>query len=93
MEGNAADDLSTKICVPNKTDKNVKAFNIITRINEAKTMVKDISCDCKCNLNSTTCNSKKKWNHESFQSECKKYVKKDWTYWNPSSCICQNGKF
>ena len=39
-------------------------------------MVKDISCDCKCNLNSTTCNSKQKWNHESFQSECKKYVKK-----------------
>ena len=73
---NAADGLSTKICVSNKRDKNVKAFNIITEINEAKTMVKDISCDCKCNFNSTTCNSKQKWNNESFQSECKKYVKK-----------------
>ena len=60
----------------NKRDKNVKAFNITTRINEAKIMVKDIPCDCKCNFNSTTCNSKQKWNKESFQSECKKYVKK-----------------
>ena len=74
---NAADDLSTKICVPNKTDKNVKAFNVTTRINETKTMVKDISCDCKCNFNSTTCNSKQKWNNESFQSDS----------------TCENGKY
>ena len=38
---NAADDLSKKICVPSKTnDVNVKAFNVITRIIEAKTIVK-----------------------------------------------------
>ena len=28
---------------------NVKAFNMITNKNEAKTMTKHISCDCKCN--------------------------------------------
>ena len=44
----AVDYLSTKICVPSKTkDVNGKVFNIITRVNEAKTLVKHISFDCK----------------------------------------------
>ena len=35
---NVADDLSMKICVSNEIkDINVKVFNMITRINEAKT--------------------------------------------------------
>ena len=29
---------------------------MITRINEAKTLLKYISCDCKCEFASTTCN-------------------------------------
>ena len=46
---NTTDDLSTKLCVPSKTnDVNVKRFNIITRIHETKTLVKHISCGCKC---------------------------------------------
>ena len=53
--------LSPKICVPKETkDINVKAFNTIANKNEANTMPKHISCDCKCKLNSTTCNSNKK---------------------------------
>ena len=44
----AADDLSTKICAQIETkDANV----MITKINEAKTLVKHISCDCKCKFN------------------------------------------
>ena len=71
---NAADDLSTKICIPSKTkDVNVKAFNTITRTNEAKIMVKHISWDCKCKFNSTTCNLNQKWNNETCQFECKNY--------------------
>ena len=43
---NAADDLSTKICVPSKIkDVNVKVYNITTGM---------ILCDFKCKLNSTT---------------------------------------
>ena len=62
---NAANDLSTKICVLSKTrNVNVKAFNIMTRINDATTMVKHISRDCKWKFNSTACNSNQKWNHE-----------------------------
>ena len=55
---NDADDIPTKIYVPSKTkDVNVKVFKMITRINEAKTLIKHISCDCKCKFNSTTFNS------------------------------------
>ena len=60
--------LSPKICVlENKNKKNqqktnVKAFNMITNKNEAKTMAKHISCDFKCKFDSTTCNSNQKWN-------------------------------
>ena len=38
-------------------------------------MTKHISFDCKCKFNSTTCNSNKKWNNETFQYECKNYHK------------------
>ena len=46
---NCAENLSTKACVPNKTKSlNVKVFNMIANKNEAKSLVKHISCDCKC---------------------------------------------
>ena len=72
---NAPDDLSTKVCVPSKIkDINVKVSNMITRINQAKTLVKHVSCDCKCKLNSTHCNSKnRKWDNKTCQCECKNY--------------------
>ena len=46
---NVADDLSAKICFPSETkDVNIKVFNIITKTNEAKALLKDISCNCYC---------------------------------------------
>ena len=33
---------------------------MIARINEVKTLLKHISCDCKCKFDSTTCNSNQK---------------------------------
>ena len=51
-------------------DINFKAFNMITNKNEAKTIPKRISCDCKCKFNSTTCNSNQKWNNETCQCNC-----------------------
>ena len=57
--------LSPKLWVPKETKCiNVKAFNLITNKDEAKTMAEHISCDCKCKFNRTTCNSKQKWNKE-----------------------------
>ena len=43
--------LSNKVCVPNKIeDLNKSVFNMITGINESKTLTKHISCECKCKL-------------------------------------------
>ena len=91
---NADDDLSTKIYVPSETKEvNVKVSNMTTRINEAKTSVKHIPCDCKYKFDSTTYNSNQKSNSDKCQCECKNRHthKKDYS-WNPSTCICENGK-
>ena len=46
---NILNDLSNKVCIPNKTeDVNLSMFNMITAINESKTLTKHISCKCKC---------------------------------------------
>ena len=61
---NSVDDLSRRICAPSKTkDINVKVIQMITNKNEAKTLVKHISCSCKCKFDSTACISNKKWNN------------------------------
>ena len=76
--------LSPKIWVLEKTkDVNVKVFNMITNKIGAKTMTKHISRDCKCNFNSTTCNSNQNWNNKTWKYECKSYrtCEKDY-YWN-----------
>ena len=79
-----------------KKDINVKVSvsNMITNTNEAKAMIKHISCDCNCKFNSTNYNSSQKWTIETCQCDCKNYriCKKDYS-WNPSTCICQNSKF
>ena len=46
---NTLNDLSNKVCVLNKTkDLNLSVFNMITGINDSKTLTKHISCECKC---------------------------------------------
>ena len=55
---NTFNDLSNKVCEPNKTeDLNLSMLNMITRINESKTLTKHMSCECKCKLDGTKCNS------------------------------------
>ena len=46
-----------------------------TTINEAKTLIKHISCGCKCKFDNTTCNSNQKWNNKICLCECKNYYK------------------
>ena len=46
---NTLNDLSNKVCVPNKTeDLSIHIFNMITGKNESKVSTKDVSCECKC---------------------------------------------
>ena len=93
---NSVDDWYTKIWILTETkDIYVNLFNMITKSNnEAKIIVKHNSCDWKCEFSSSICNSYQKWNNDKFQWECKKYCtcKNDYT-WNPSACICDNGKY
>ena len=77
----ADDDFSVQKCVPNKTkNENVKVFNMITRINEVKALLKHISCDCKFTFDSPACNLGQKWSIDKCKCECKKYhtCKKDY---------------
>ena len=62
---NTLNDLSNKVCVPNKTeDSNLSVFNMIIGINESKTLTKYISCECKCRFNGNKCNSDQWWNND-----------------------------
>ena len=50
--------LSNKVCIPNKTkDLNLSGFNIVTGINESKTLIKHISCEYKCKFDGRKYNS------------------------------------
>ena len=89
---NVVDHLYTKICSSSQTkDVNVKVFNMLAKIYEAKTLIKHISCSFKYRFSSATYNSNQKWNNDKCQCECTKYItyKKD-QIWNPSTCICEN---
>ena len=93
--GNTLNDLSNNVCVPNKTDDlDLGVFNMITVINEAKTLTKHISCECKCKFDGRKCNSDQWWNNDKCQCDCKKhhFCEKDYV-WNPATCNCENGKY
>ena len=54
-------DLPNKVCAWNKTeDLNLSVFNMITGINESKTLWKHVSCKCKCKFDGGKCNSNQK---------------------------------
>ena len=69
-------------CALSKTKEvNIELFNMITRINEVKTLVKHISCDFKCKFDHTICNLNKKLSNDKCHCDCKKYrtSKKDYS--------------
>ena len=54
---NNLNDLSNKVCVPSKTeDLNLSPFNMITGINELKTLTRHVSCKCKCKFDKKNSN-------------------------------------
>ena len=64
-----------KICIPNKTeDLNLSVFNMITGINDSKTLTKDTSWECLCRSDETKCNSNQWWNNDKCWCECKKFI-------------------
>ena len=75
----------------NKTeDLNLSVFNMITRINELKTLTKDIWCKLKCKFDGTKCNSNQWWNNNKCGCVCKKvHVCEEYYVWNPAICTCE----
>ena len=65
---NTLNDLSNKVCVSNK-DSNLSVFNMITRINELKTLTKHISCKCKFKFDGRKYNSDQCWNNNKCQCQ------------------------
>ena len=70
---NTLNDLCNKVCIPNKTeDLNLSVFNMITRINESKALIKDILCECRCKFSGAKHNSYQWWNNSKCRCECRK---------------------
>ena len=92
---NTLNDLSNKVCVPNKTDDlNLSVFNMITGIDKSKTLTKHISCEWKCKFDGQKSNSHQWWNSNKCRSGCKKHniCEKDYIC-NPATCSCGNEKY
>ena len=89
---NALNDLPNKVCVPNKTENfNLRVFNMITGINESKTLTMHISCKSKCDC--MKCDSNQKWNNDNclceFKNPRKHHMYKKYFIWNPATCSCK----
>ena len=89
-----------KVYVPNKAeDLNIHIFNIISGINESKTLTKHITSECECKLDSRKCNPHQKWNKDNCRYECKNPKKhhvcvcEKCYIWNAAKCRCENGKY
>ena len=67
---------------------------MITGINKSKKLTKHISRESKCRLDERKYHSYQWWNNNKCLCECKKrrVCQKDYI-WNPSTCICENGKY
>ena len=86
--------LSNKVCVPNKTeDLNLSIVNMITEINDSKTLTKHISCKYKCTFDGRKYNSNQWWNNNKCLCGGKNHIFEKGFIWNLASCNCENGKY
>ena len=54
-------------------DLNLSVFNMITGINESKTLTKHILCKCQCKFDGIKCKSNQLWNNNKCWCESKKH--------------------
>ena len=76
---NTFNDLSNKVSPPNKTeDSNLSMLNIITGIDESRTLTKHVSCQCKCKFDGRRYNLNYWQNNENAKVSVKNimYVQK-----------------
>ena len=95
---NNLDDTSSRTSASNKTkDVNLGVFNMITRTNESKTLIKYISFKCKCKFIGRKCIQIKSGmkNCVDVSANIRKniFVCEKIYIWNLSTCTCENGKY
>ena len=88
---NSINDPYAKICVPDIVKNiNVKVFNLMSRINETRSIKSHETCKCICRLNEIICNNKQRWNKDQCRCECKELIDKGvfdkGFIFNPSKC-------
>ena len=73
-----------------------RAFNLMSRINEARHIKWHETCKCICRLSERACNSTLRWNEDKCSCKCKELIDKGicdkGTIWNPSNCECEFDK-
>ena len=64
-------------CVPDVVKNiNIKVLNLMSRTNETRHIEWHETCKCKCKLDASVCNSKKRWNKDKCRYECKELIGK-----------------
>ena len=54
-----------KLCIPDIIkNKNVKVFNLMPKINEAKQIMWHETCQCMCRLSASVCNNRPRWSED-----------------------------
>ena len=95
---NNISDPYAKLCVPDIVKNiNVKVFNSMSRINEARHIIWHETCKCVCSLTSSVCNSRKIWNKDKCRCECREDLIGNGIcdkgfIWNPNNCECECDK-
>ena len=90
--------LHARVYVPNKLKyMSAKAFNLMSKVNETRSIVRYESCECTCGLNESVCNSKQRFNHDECWCNCKElddwgFCKNDYVNMNLSRCDCECNK-
>ena len=93
----AINDPYAKICELDQIkDTNVKIFNLMSRTNETRHIKWHKTCKCKCRVDASVYNNKKRWNDDKWRCECKELTDKGACgkgfLWNPSNCKCECDK-
>ena len=94
---NAINDPYAKICVPDEIkNTNIKVFNLIPKTNEIRHIKSHKTCKCRCRLDASICNNKRRWYDGKCRCECKGLIDKGMCdkgfIWNPSNCECECDK-
>ena len=94
---NSINDPYARICVPDIVKKlNVKAFNLMSRSNESRSIKSHETCKCICRLNKIICSNKQRWNKDQSRCKCKELIDKGVCnkgyIFNPSNCKCECDK-